>query len=283
MHNAVATSRAANFVIGQKILSQTNPGDIDFRLVKTALPVAKTLPFQPVVERAISKIVQGLSEDMRIARREELERALLQRLKATLKSPNTPPQSLDAVFRQMRFTGSVHCEATLMGLVANATQSPSPAASSEIDYKVGWGALSPCCPLTRGFSSQILVDKNKVCRIGVGKKSCWCCNRLAELLETPHIRFLSSGTHGIVFPWVLPATGIPAGVGQGLEEELQAHFEHVLGSLAGVSISQSQTSSPARSDPGEGTELGDELEALVKDLFSRHRMSVSSSVGSSLE
>ena len=95
-----------------------------------------------------------------------------------------------------------------------------------------------------------------------------CCKRLAELLEAPHIRFLSSGTHGMVFPWVLPAIGIPVGVGQRLEEELQTHLEHVIDSLVGASTSQSRTSSPVRLDPGDGIEFSDEFEALGEDYLS---------------
>jgi hypothetical protein len=57
-------------------------------------------------------------------------------------------------------------------------------------------------------------------QIGVGKKCCWMCDRLAKALKTPDIRFQLPGTSGIIFPWA-PPIGLPTSVLQLLVKDLQ--------------------------------------------------------------
>jgi hypothetical protein len=57
--------------------------------------------------------------------------------------------------------------------------------------------------------------------VGVGKKSCFCCYWLAQLLQVDDDgSFLVPGTHGIVFPWTPPVFGIPVSVLEQLEKIL---------------------------------------------------------------
>jgi hypothetical protein len=56
--------------------------------------------------------------------------------------------------------------------------------------------------------------------IGVGKKSCFCCHWLAQLLAGDDDAFVVPGTHGIVFPWTPPSFGIPIAVLEKLEQKL---------------------------------------------------------------
>jgi len=108
--------------------------------------------------------------------------------------------------------------------------------------------------------------------IGVGKKCCWCCWRLSELLDQeaskrslrnqdagsgshpgipPH--FVLRGTHGSIFPWYPPQFGIPPGILETLRDELVEQ----LYSEARIFRSTVSQSSPESLDDEDALVFGD--------------------------
>jgi hypothetical protein len=53
--------------------------------------------------------------------------------------------------------------------------------------------------------------------IAAGKKCCWCCAKLSELMN-PTI--LIPGSHGTIYPWCPPRIGVSLGILEALESEL---------------------------------------------------------------
>lgn len=93
--------------------------------------------------------------------------------------------------------------------------------------------------------------------IGVSRKCCWCCARLASHVASREGKtFILPGSHGQIFPWALPS-GIPLEVADALEADLQSVLSEVLHNhyLSFQSIPLNETSSPA--GPHDNLELHD--------------------------
>jgi len=67
------------------------------------------------------------------------------------------------------------------------------------------------------------VVKNGASVIGVGKKCCWCCSRLAEELQVAHptVSFEIPASHGLIFQWALPTIGVSVDVAKAMEKALE--------------------------------------------------------------
>lgn len=120
--------------------------------------------------------------------------------------------------------------------------------------------------------TNIQSPLDKKCVIGVSKKCCWCCARLASLIARCERKtFILPGSHGQIFPWALPS-GISQDVAGALEADLESTLSEVLrkqfSMYQGIPISQ--TSSPAGSD----TEVNDYSDEYV-DTFRAIRKSES--------
>ncbi|KAI0716179.1 hypothetical protein C8T65DRAFT_828390 [Cerioporus squamosus] len=92
---------------------------------------------------------------------------------------------------------SEHAEATLMGL----------ACSSRSDA----GIVGRGLQTTAAQTVESMFQASRV-PVGVSKKCCFCCHKLATLLqERDALEFVLEGTHSVIVPWV-PPQGIPAEV-----------------------------------------------------------------------
>ncbi|RDB28929.1 hypothetical protein Hypma_016125 [Hypsizygus marmoreus] len=110
------------------------------------------------------------------------------------------------------FSGTIHCQASLMGLI----YSFSPGVSST---SIPTSASAP--PLSKD-TTEILQDifTNADSVVGVGRKCCLCCYWLAQALTSENDRFLVPETNGIVLPWTPPSYGIPLEILEQIEEKL---------------------------------------------------------------
>jgi len=121
-------------------------------------------------------------------------------------------------------------------------------------------------PLPNGVQREQLelfknVVKNGVSTIGVGKKCCWCCSRLAKLL--PNVSFEIAASHGLMFQWALPTIGISMGVAEAMERALSEIWHKEVDRFAegfekrARKEPQSAMSSPSGSIPFEDSMLDD--------------------------
>ncbi|CAA7263640.1 unnamed protein product [Cyclocybe aegerita] len=127
------------------------------------------------------------------------------------------------------FTGSIHAEATLMGLLNYYSQNATvPLPRDVVDAP--------------DLLRELFVPTTERA-IAVSKKCCWCCQRLGELLE-PNISL--PGTHGILFAWNPPFVGIDAEVLEILEHELWSKLRQHLrnGAFSTTHSRHSSGSSP---------------------------------------
>ncbi|RPD53588.1 hypothetical protein L227DRAFT_396380 [Lentinus tigrinus ALCF2SS1-6] len=82
----------------------------------------------------------------------------------------------------------------------------------------------------RLHSTELTADVQKIATafdhigslpIGITKKCCWACFRLAELLlEDTQRDFILPGTHGVIYPWSPPPLGVSSQVLSRLRDEL---------------------------------------------------------------
>jgi len=109
----------------------------------------------------------------------------------------------------VKFCGTVHCEASLMGMIIackdNMAPLPDGVKRKELE------ALK-----------KVVMDDG-VSAIGVGKKCCWCCASFAGILRVAHprISFQVPASHGLLFPWALPTIGISLPVAESMENALK--------------------------------------------------------------
>ncbi|EDR06078.1 uncharacterized protein LACBIDRAFT_294726 [Laccaria bicolor S238N-H82] len=104
------------------------------------------------------------------------------------------------------FTGTTHAEATLMGLLKYFSPgSPSVNYGNQIE--------DATLRLLKEFIEPATFEK----AIAVGKKCCWCCDRLGSLLD---IDIKLPGSHGVLFAWTPPRVGVEVTILQQLEKEL---------------------------------------------------------------
>ncbi|KAJ8587978.1 hypothetical protein M405DRAFT_277292 [Rhizopogon salebrosus TDB-379] len=111
------------------------------------------------------------------------------------------------------FTGTIHAEATLMGLLTYFSE-PNP--SSRVDH---WNALQDSTIAER-MKALIgpAATANKA--IGVGKKCCWCCSTLGAILQDKCVSIERPGSHGVIYPWSPPRVGLDVSVLRKLEDRL---------------------------------------------------------------
>ncbi|KAF8342320.1 uncharacterized protein EI90DRAFT_3032892 [Cantharellus anzutake] len=145
------------------------------------------------------------------------------------------------------FHGMVHCEASLMGAIAQYNGQDGNMQNTRLP------------DIFHGTS-------NKPRTIGVAKKCCWCCNMLATLLNSTDIQFSLPGSHGQISPWALPSIGISSEVACSLEDKLQKQLSLAIWKMVDKlkCVPDSQTSSPVVSDNSD--KVDDDWEETVKKL-----------------
>ncbi|KAJ8584185.1 hypothetical protein M405DRAFT_936769 [Rhizopogon salebrosus TDB-379] len=111
------------------------------------------------------------------------------------------------------FTGTMHAEAMLMGLLTYFSE-PDP--SSRVDH---WDALrdSKIAERMEDLIGPAVATANKA--IGVGKKCCWYCSTLGTILQDKYVS-IERGSHGIIYPWSSPRFGLDVSVLRKLEDRL---------------------------------------------------------------
>jgi len=130
------------------------------------------------------------------------------------------------------FYGAVHAEATLMGLTAHALL-------DERERKRDTGCIVHYAGVQQFFLEEMVSPA-----IAVGKKCCWCCKKLSELIE-PSISI--PGSHGIIYSWCPPRIGVSLNVLEELEGQLwrrlhQALLEH-RAQIRGAALSRQSSGS----------------------------------------
>ncbi|KAF8414845.1 hypothetical protein L210DRAFT_852298 [Boletus edulis BED1] len=141
-----------------------------------------------------------------------------------------------------KFTGCVHAEAALMGLVnyygAQLTRTGQ-GAETEIEN----------AQQLRDLIQPVAEAGNAV--IAVSKKCCWCCDWLGGHLDA---QFQLPGTHGLMFPWDPPVVGVDVSVLKTLEAKLWEELHRVVSSEL-QELLYSRHSSASSSFEGTTTEM----------------------------
>ncbi|KAF9505023.1 hypothetical protein BS47DRAFT_596474 [Hydnum rufescens UP504] len=240
--NVVAWRRAILYVYRGV---QKHMGDISLTLVLTPAPVSRRAcaPVNPIVARAILKAFDSLGIE------DPHRRSLL-----TETVNNKLPT-------QTAFTGTVHCEASLMGLIISSVVDVGPL-PNYLTKETVEGAFKGLTTET-GFAT-----------IGVGKKCCWCCAWLAKRLHIAHpeIKFDIPRSHGQMYPWALPPVGVTVEDALALEGELEGILDRVVRRVVeeiSISNALSQTSTTLDSiflgdEPNFGLEHEAKLVSFVK-------------------
>lgn len=116
------------------------------------------------------------------------------------------------------FPGAVHAEATLMGLLMYFSSS-----SSRVAFQM---------PLRDDHVvvlEKLLEPATTENIIAVGRKCCWCCDRLRfQLLLDNKTRFKFPGSNGAIYPWSPPRVGVDVKVLQKLEDALFEELRRVI-------------------------------------------------------
>ncbi|KAG2042032.1 hypothetical protein BDR03DRAFT_978763 [Suillus americanus] len=114
------------------------------------------------------------------------------------------------------FSGTVHAEATLMGLLTYFSSSSSRVA---FEMPLRDDHVAALDKLLEPASLIINATTENV--VAVAGKCCWCCDRLRfELLEANGTRFKFPGSNGVIYPWSPPRVGVDVKVLQRLEYAL---------------------------------------------------------------
>ncbi|KAF9505016.1 hypothetical protein BS47DRAFT_596301 [Hydnum rufescens UP504] len=241
--NVVAWRRAILYVYRGV---QKHMGDISLTLVLTPAPVSRRAcaPMNPIVARAILKAFDSLGIE------DPHRRSLL-----TETVNNKLPT-------QTAFTGTVHCEASLMGLIVSSVVDVGPLPNYLTKETVE-------------STFKRLTTETGFVTIGVGKKCCWCCAWLAKRLHIAHpeIKFDIPRSHGQMYPWALPPVGVTVEDALALEGELEGILDRVVRRVVeetSISNALTNTSSTLGSiSPGSEPDLDSEYEAMLESAVRR--------------
>ncbi|KAF9507364.1 hypothetical protein BS47DRAFT_1351781 [Hydnum rufescens UP504] len=247
--NVVAWHRATHYV---RKGVRKHMGEISLTMVLTPASVSHRAyaPIDLIVEPAIVKALRawGIKDT-------GLRASIIQMVKDKLEG-------------KMRFTNAVHCEASLMGLIASSIVDVGPLP----DYLT---------KATVQSTFKRLATEIGLATIGVGRKCCWCCAWLAKRLHLAHpeITFDIPQSHGQIFPWALPPVGVTVEDALALESELSGVLDRVMISVVQkicISIMRTQMSppsgsisSPIASDLPEAPEVGAALHTVLDGLESK--------------
>ncbi|KAG1892017.1 hypothetical protein F4604DRAFT_1640851 [Suillus subluteus] len=111
------------------------------------------------------------------------------------------------------FSGTVHAEATLMGLLTYFSSSSSRVAFEMPLRDDHVAALDKLLE-----PASIIINATTENVVAVGRKCCWCCDRLrVELLGANRTRFKFPSSNGVIYPWSPPRVGVDVKVLQRLE------------------------------------------------------------------
>ncbi|KAF8967436.1 hypothetical protein BDZ97DRAFT_1728058 [Flammula alnicola] len=156
-----------------------------------------------VPERLDIGLVEVPRGDDKIMSGKEISEEFFRRYPAATPEARATTQDTLQKFYPSRFTGNIHAEATLMGL------------------------LNCCSPRSRFVKYDIRIQNEDLLEKFIGpatfakaiassQKCCWCCNRLGNRLTD--IRLPRS--HGLIYAWSPPLVGIDISILRELENEL---------------------------------------------------------------
>lgn len=145
-----------------------------------------------------------------------------------------------------KFTGTTHAEATLMGLLTYFSPgSPSVNHGHQIE--------DVSLRLLKELIEPAIFEK----AIAVGKKCCWCCDRLGSLLGNIKL----PGSHGVLFSWTPPRIGVDVSVLQALENKLWVEMNAAIeDNISRVHSHQSSGSSTVFGESDVGFGVPDYIE-----------------------
>ncbi|OJT09184.1 hypothetical protein TRAPUB_14394 [Trametes pubescens] len=133
----------------------------------------------------------------------------------------------------------IHAEAAIMALAYNSLAGSN-----------GSGNIPEMQDASNIFLTARPADKDQTgdIPIGISKKCCACCDLFAKYLHesSPSLTFRLPGTHGIIYPWMLPPYPVPPVVLKGMCNELFAAFLRVTSAMdPGLLSTQSSPASTA--------------------------------------
>ncbi|KIK74708.1 hypothetical protein PAXRUDRAFT_835912 [Paxillus rubicundulus Ve08.2h10] len=187
----------------------------------------------PFIKQVVEDLVIGVVEvppcNTTILPREAISREHHRRFSGEAED-DTAIEGVLARYYPSEFTGTIHAEATLMGLLAYAHDNQRCNYGGEIQNVA--------------LLEQILAPANKA--IAAGKKCCWCCARLATHLGR-HLDtdFKLLGTHGILFAWSPPTVGVDVAVLRNLETDLWTELHNALSEAVPLTLSRQSSASSA--------------------------------------
>ncbi|KAF9508254.1 hypothetical protein BS47DRAFT_1350567 [Hydnum rufescens UP504] len=240
LRSAVAWVSAMNYIFhGVKSSRTFKDITLNFAMTPLASP-NECAPEGPFVDGAVTYMLKKLGSGAQSEKAKEL----IEEFKKTV---------LPVAFR-----GTVHCEASLMGMIVACKDStiPLPTGVRREELEV--------------FKN--VVTDNGVGVIGVGKKCCWCCSQLAEQLNIahPHISLQVPASHGLVFPWALPSIGISLAIAESLETALKEVWHQQVGKFAEEFDKRSGGIQSGMSSPSDSISEA-ALDALAEELLTRRR------------
>ncbi|KIJ13056.1 hypothetical protein PAXINDRAFT_156651 [Paxillus involutus ATCC 200175] len=187
------------------------------------------MPFiKQVVEGLVIGVVEAPPCNATILPREVISREYHRRFSVEDEDATAIEGVLERYYPS-EFTGTIHAEATLVGLLAYAH-------GQRWNYG---GEIQDVASL-----EQILAPANKA--IATGKKCCWCCARLAiHLGRHLDTDFKLPGTHGVLFGWSPPTVGVDVAVLQDLETDLWTELHNALSEAVPSTLSHQSSASSA--------------------------------------
>ena len=169
-----------------------------------------------------------------------------------LRQPASSPEARATIENEIKeyhtkkmFTGTIHAEATLMGLLSYFSHDSSVNYGGRIEdigllnefiRPVRYFQLSFPPPLYTHPLMKATVEKS----IAVStKKCCWCCNKLGSLLGDVKL----PGSHGVLCSWTPPRMGIDITLLQALEDSLWKELEAAIGNTLSLVPSRQRSGS----------------------------------------
>ncbi|CAA7263678.1 unnamed protein product [Cyclocybe aegerita] len=202
---------------------QETEGNRVYRYLQTiaAWQAAIEILLQPKYRAVLASISVGLVEvsgrETGLMNRDEFAAAFLARATAT-SDDEVEIRGILTSFTPTQFGGTIHAEASLMGLLAYFSH-PDTTTGKYID-DMDADALKTL------FEPVLAMATTPT--IGVGKKCCWCCYKLAQLLKARQQEILLPGTHGVLYAWCPPRVGVDIQVLKIMEKELWEKLERVV-------------------------------------------------------
>jgi hypothetical protein len=264
--NFTAWAHAVDILASEPLLFSTIP--IRVAIVKPPVPDKQMIPLRTIVDEALSRFskITEMDKSRLISFVKNVVGDIFHAVSNSVLEGGGSVKSPESYWENGEgFTGSVHCEATLCALRY---------ASEKSELKSYEDELANAEEVERMFkvshtdfwrrAIHLLINKPQrfSSSVGVAKKHCWCCSRLASELASDlqnNKFFISKGAHNIIFPWAPPTVGIPLKVLRNMEEQLSTKlFDVLAGVLRSFGVVAVSRQSTPESDDLDGMEVDKE-------------------------